>query len=200
MAFDQPERTRKGLMDKLHIHVDFEVMEHNGKRILVFDVAGRPSGLPVQVEGIAWWRDGDSLVPMPEDVRRRIYDETGFDFSGSICAGASIHDLDENAISIFRDKWMEKSANKRVKSFTTEQLLRDCEAITEEGVTYAALALFGKRASLGKYFPQSEMIFEYRSSDASGPAQQREEFRVGFFACFERIWELINTTWNYFPT
>lgn len=191
-AFDQPERTRKGLMEKLRIRVDFEVLEQDGKRVLVFDVAGRPAGLPVQVEGIAWWRDGDSLVAMPEDIRRKIYDETGFDFSGSICAGANLSDLDENAICAFRDKWIEKSGGKRIKSLTTEQLLRDCEAITDEGVTYAALALFGKRASLGKYLPQSEIVFEYRSSDVSGPAQQREEFRVGFFACYDRIWELIN--------
>jgi ATP-dependent DNA helicase RecG len=35
-------------------------------------------------------------------------------------------------------------------------------------------------------------IFEYRSSDASGPASQREEFRIGFFACYDRLWELVN--------
>ena len=191
-AFDQPERTRKGLMDKLRISVDFELLEHDDKRILVFDVASRPAGLPIQVNGIAWWRDGDSLVPMPEDVRRKIYEETGFDFSGSICAGASLKDLDENAISTFRATWTEKRNNKRIKNLATEQLLMDCEAITDEGVTYAALALFGKRASLGKYLPQAEIIFEYRSSDASGPAGQREEFRVGFFAYYDRIWELIN--------
>ncbi|GHV57184.1 hypothetical protein FACS189460_3290 [Deltaproteobacteria bacterium] len=179
-AFEQPERTRKGLMDKLRVRVDFEIMEQGGKRVLVFDVARRPAGIPVQVDGTAWWREGDSLVPMPEDVRRKIYDETGFDFSGSICCGASITDLDERAINTFRDKWLGKSGHKRVNNLTTEQLLRDCEAVTDDGVTYAALALFGKRTSLGKYLPQSEIIFEYRSSDASGPAQQREEFRMGF--------------------
>ena len=35
-------------------------------------------------------------------------------------------------------------------------------------------------------------MFEYRSSDASGPASQREEFQLGFFSCYDRIWELIN--------
>lgn len=191
-AFDQPERTRKGLIDKLHVMVDFQLYEHEGKRVLVFDVASRPAGLPVQVEGVAWWYEGDSLIPMPEDIRRKIYDETGFDFSGSICTGATLNDLDENAIEEFRSKWLEKSDNKRIKNLTIEQLLMDCEAITNEGVTYAALALFGKRTSLGKYLPQSEIVFEYRSSEASGPAGQREEFRVGFFACYDRIWELIN--------
>lgn len=57
---------------------------------------------------------------------------------------------------------------------------------------YAALILFGKRKALGRLLPQAEIIFEYRSSNASGPANQREEFKVGFFACFNRIWELVN--------
>lgn len=191
-AFDQPERTRKGLIDKLKVMVDFDLYEYEGSRILVFTVASRPLGLPVQADGVAWWYEGDSLIPMPEEVRRRIYEEAGFDFSGSICIGAKLSDLDESAIEEFRAKWVEKSGNKRILSLSVEQLLRDCEAVTDEGVTYAALILFGKRESLGKYLPQTEIIFEYRSSDASGPASQREEFRMGFFACYGRIWELIN--------
>lgn len=93
---------------------------------------------------------------------------------------------------MFREKWIEKSGNRRLQSLSRDQLLRDCEGITDDGITYATLALFGKRGSLGKYLPQAEIIFEYRSSDASGPASQREEFRVGFFACCDRLWELIN--------
>jgi len=50
-AFEQPERTRLGLMDKLRVRVDFQLYEHEQKRVLVFDVAGRPSGLAVQVDG-----------------------------------------------------------------------------------------------------------------------------------------------------
>lgn len=191
-AFDQPERTRKGLIDKLHVMVDFRLYEDQGKRVLVFWVAGRPLGLPVQVDGVAWWYEGDSLIPMPEEVRRRIYAEAGFDFSGSICPGATIDDLDTNAIDEFRKKWAEKSSNHRIMNLSKEQLLRDCEAITSDGITYAALVLFGKRESLGKFLPQAEMIFEYRSSEASGPASQREEFRAGFFAYYNRLWELIN--------
>ena len=191
-AFDQPERTRKGLMDKLKIMVDFQLYEYQGKRVLVFDVASRPLGLPVQTDGVAWWYEGDSLTPMPEEIRRRIYAEAGFDFSGSICTAANLCDLDESAIEAFRDRWVEKSGNRRLLSLSTAQLLHDCEAITVDGVTYAALALFGKRESLGKYLPQAEIIFEYRSSEASGPASHREEFRVGFFTCYNRLWELIN--------
>lgn len=192
LAFEQPERTRKGLIEKLKVMVDFQLYEVDGKRVLVFDVSSRPLGLPVQVDGVSWWYEGDSLIPMPEEVRRKIYAETGYDFSNSICTSADISDLDEYAINAFRAKWMEKSGNKRLASLSNEQLLRDSGAINDEGVTYAALILFGKKEALVKYLPQSEIVFEYRSSNASGPAGQREEFRVGFFACYDRLWGLIN--------
>lgn len=181
-----------GLIDKLKIMVDFQLYEYQSKRVLLFDVAGRPLGLPVQYDGVAWRYEGDSLIPMTEEIRRKIYAEAGFDFSGSICLNANLDDLDEEAIETFRNRWVEKSGNRRLMSLSVDQLLRDCEAITDDGVTYAALVLFGKRESLGKYLPQSEIVFEYRSSEASGPASQREEFRVGFFSCYNRLWELIN--------
>lgn len=191
-AFEQPERTRMGLIDKLKVMVDFQLLDYQGKRVLVFEVAGRPLGLPVQADGAAWWYEGDSLIPMPEEVRRRIYEESGFDFSGSVCSAAKRSDLDEAAIEDFRARWMEKSGNRRLQSLSSEQLLRDCLAVTEEGVTYAALILFGTEAALSKHLPQAEIIFEYRSTEASGPASQREELRAGFFSCYNRLWELIN--------
>ncbi|MCL2797551.1 MAG: putative DNA binding domain-containing protein [Firmicutes bacterium] len=191
-AFDQPERTREGLINKLRVKVDFQLLEHEGKRILVFDVAARPRGLVIQVDGIAWWYDGDSHIAMPDNIRRDIYAEIGHDFSGDICVGATLQDLDAQAIEAFRTIWAAKSGNNRILNVSVEQLLTDCEAMKDGELTFAALILFGTRAALGKYLPQSEIVFEYRMNEASGPAQQRVEFRVGFFACYDRIWELIN--------
>ena len=191
-AFDQPERTRKGLIDKLHVLVDFQLYDHDGKRVLVFDVASRPIGLPVQVDGVAWWYEGDSLIHMPPDIIRDIYEETGHDFSSDICRGATVADLDKTAIEAFRSNWAEKSGNKQIKALSTEQLLRDAGAVTSEGLTYAALVLLGTRDALRKHLSQAEIVFEYRSSEAAGPAAQREDLLVGFFACYNRVWELIN--------
>ena len=191
-AFNQPERTRMGLIEKLKINIDFQLFHYEGKRVLVFAVKSRPIGLPVQCDGVAWIYEGDTLKPMPEDMRRNIYDETGVDFSGMICVGAKVNDLDEIAIENFRAKWIEKSGNKQLTTLSQKQLLHDCGAITDEGITYAALILFGKNSAIIRFLPQAEIIFEYRSSEASGPANQREEFRTGFFACYDRIWELIN--------
>jgi ATP-dependent DNA helicase RecG len=191
-AFDQPERTRAGLTDKLHLRIDFRIFEHEGKRVLIFIVPSHPIGLPVDVEGIAWWYDCDRLIHMPEVVRRSIYSESGFDFSGQICKSITIADLDESAISVFRTMWVDCSGNNHLKALSSEQLLYDCGAVTDEGVTYAGLILFGSKNSIGKYLPHSEVVFEYRSSDAAGPAAQREEFKEGFFNYNDRIWELVN--------
>lgn len=193
-AFDQPERTRKGLIESLHINVDFEVFnDDTEERVLVFIVPPRPIGLPVQVNGVAWWRDGDSLVPMPEEVRREIYEESGRDFSAEICKGAVFSDLDPKAIEIFRKVWLEKRGNEQISSVSQEQLLRDCEAINRNGeITYAALILFGTHEALGEFLGNAEIIFEYRASEESGPAGQRVEFRQGFFSFFDQLWELVN--------
>jgi len=43
-------------------------------------------------DGIAGWRIGDSLVPMPDEVRRRIDEEGKHDFSVNICHGAALDD------------------------------------------------------------------------------------------------------------
>lgn len=191
-SFEQPERTRMGLIEKLKVNIDFQVFDYDGKRILVFDVKGRPIGLPIQHKGVAWIYEGDTLKPMSEDMRRSIYEEIGIDFSGRICEGATIDDLDEKSIENFRSKWINKSGNKQLMTVSKEQLLIDCGAITDDGVTYAALILFGKSSSIIRFLPQAEIIFEYRSSEASGPANQREEFKEGFFSCYDRIWDIIN--------
>ncbi len=194
-AFSQPERTRHGLIDKLHINVDFEELsDEEQRRVLVFHIPSRPVGCVVQYEkdGIAWWRVGDSLVRMPDDVRRRIYAEGSHDFSADICHEATLEDLDAQAIEIFREMWFRKSGNTNLKTLSTEQLLRDCEAITDDGVTYAALVLFGSHKALSKYLSCAEIIYEYRQTEAAGPADARTEFREAFFNIYNRLWELVN--------
>lgn len=194
-AFAQPERTRHGLIANLHINIDFDVLaDEEQHRVLVFRIPSRPVGVAVQYEkdGIAWWRVGDSLVRMPDDVRRRIYAEGGHDFSGDVCQGATLADLDAKSIEVFRGMWFRKSQNANLKTLSVEQLLRDSEAVTDEGVTYAALVLFGKHSSLSKYLPCSEIIYEYRQQETAGPADARTEFREPFFSIYNSIWELVN--------
>lgn len=191
-AFKQPERTRAGLIERLHLNIDFSLVHHPAGRVLIFHVPTHPIGNPVKYKGIYWQRQGDSLIAMTEDRLRCIFAEAGHDFSADICPGATMDDLDPAAIEDFRQRWIHKSGNHGLTTLSQKQLLKDVEALVDNKLTYAALILFGTRKALGRYLGQSEVIFEYRSSDASGPAQQRKEFRRGFFGFYDALWELIN--------
>jgi ATP-dependent DNA helicase RecG len=191
-AFSQPERTRAGLMEKLRLNVGVDEVRSSEGRILVFTVPPRPIGIPIQADGIYWTRRGDSLVSMTEDQLRDIFDEVGHDFSADICLKASFDDLDPVAVEDFRNRWVQKSGNGSLATLDWKQILQDSEAVTGENITYAALILFGTHKSLGRHLAQAEVVFEYRSSEASGPAQQRREYRQGFFSFYDELWDLIN--------
>jgi ATP-dependent DNA helicase RecG len=62
---------------------------------------------------------------MPQDKLHRIYEETRHDFTGDICPGATISELDKTAIEAFRRLWKDKSDNKRIANLMAEQLLKD---------------------------------------------------------------------------
>jgi ATP-dependent DNA helicase RecG len=185
-------------MERLGLRIDFHLLPHQDKRVLVFDVPSRPVGVPIQDKGIVWWRKGDVILQMPMLEMRAIFAESGHDYSADICKEATISDLDGQAVEAFRQKWIAKKNLPGLASRTKEQLLTDCEAITPQGITYAALVLFGTHEALGRFLGQSEVVFEYRSSEATGPAQQREEFRQGFFAFYDRLWTLVNLRNNFY--
>lgn len=200
-AFEQPERTRRGLIDKLHVRVDFTLYnESSPNRVLVFKIAGRPIGVPILADGVAWWRDGDSLVPMPAEEMRLIFNEAARDFSAEVCENAQMGDIAVSAVDEFRTRWINKSQREELRNFTVEQILRDSEALTAKGLTNAAIILFGTPEAVSRLLPQSEIVYEYRSSEEPGPADLRKEFRKGFFLSCEELWNLVaqhNTVQHY---
>jgi len=137
-------------------------------------------------------RSGESLVPMTPGQLKRIFNETVLDFSAEVCPEATVRDLDTDAVERFRSLCRRKSGNAALDNKLPEQLLGDAELIIDDAVTYAALILLGSREALGKFLPQAELVFEYRQSDVSGPAQQRREYRQGFFLFYDDLWEIIN--------
>jgi len=191
-AFQDLERTKAGLIERLRLRLDVERITRDGKRVLVFRVPSRPLGTPIPVKGAYWMRAGEDLAPMTPDQLRRIFDESGPDFSAEICRAATLDDLAPDAIDAFRRRWHRKSQSDRVLRLEDERLLRDAELVVDDGITYAALVLLGTHEALGRHLAQTELIFEYRSSEEPGPASQREEFRQGLLLSYDRLWELVN--------
>lgn len=191
-AFPDLERTRESLFRRIRLRVRTEEVRHGNRRVVIFHTPSREAGTAVQVDGAYWMRAGDSLEPMPAERLRKIFDETEPDASAEICREASIADLEPTAIEEFRRRWRRKSGNAHLDQLSPEQLLTDAELLVDGQVTYAALILLGTRPALGRYLAQAEIIFEYRSSEASLTSQQRAEFREGFLSYYDRLWEVVN--------
>lgn len=191
-AFDPVGRTTAGINARLRLRIDADEVAHPHGRVLVFHVPPRPVGMPIQYKGAYWMRSDEALVPMTPDLLKRIFAETGPDYSAEVCPNASVDDLDPGAIAEFRKRWTVQSKNETLAKVSIEQLLEDAELVEGKRVTYAALVLLGKRAALGRHLAQAEVVFEYRSSETAGPANQRIEFREGFLLYYDRLWETVN--------
>jgi len=186
------EKTKSDLIIRLHLRIEIEEMFVEDKRVIIFTIPSRPIGVPIQYQGIYWMRRGEELVPMTPDMLKRIFNEAEPDFSAQICPHAKIEDLDSESIKVFRELWMRKSGNSNLKSLSDKQLLKDIGAVEDKKITYAALILFGKPQALKKFLAQAEVVFEYRSSGVTGPAQQRIEYTQGFFSFYDELWNKIN--------
>jgi ATP-dependent DNA helicase RecG len=191
-AFAEPGRTVAGLVNRLGIQVTSAEIQHANGRVLVFHVPPRPVGVPIQYEGVFWSRAGDELRPLSPDRLRRVFQESGPDFSAEFHPDAGLDHLDSALVERFRAMWMRKSANAALAGIPPRQLLEDAELIAGERITNAALVLLGTRPALGRFLAQAELVFEYRSSEASIPFQQRIEFRSGFLGYLDELWNTIN--------
>jgi len=134
---------------------------------------------------------GDELTGMSDTELRAVFTETGPDFSAEP-SPASPADLSPEALAGFRRHWARKAGNPRIESWTDAETLVNAELLQDGSLLYAALILFGTRAALGRHLAQAELVFEYRSSEASGPAAERADFRKGFFLFHDALWQKIN--------
>ncbi len=191
-AFPQPERTEASLYERLGHRVYIEEIAYRGTRVLVFRIPARTPGVAWPDRGTYWMRSGDALVPMSDEQLRRIHAETLPDFSAEVCGEAGLHDLDPNAVEILRRLWLRKAAPSGIAEAPPQRLLTAAELMVSGRLTYAALILLGTREALTRYLPQAETLFEYRSSDAPGPAGERLEFRQGFLPVLDEIWRRID--------
>ena len=191
-AFEEPGRTVAGLIDRLRIKIEWAEVRHPDGRVLIFTAPPRPLGLPVQFEGIYWARAGDELRPMATQELQRAFDEAGPDYSAELHQSARLGDLDPVLIEQFRSMWHKKSGNEGLARLDAAQLLNDAELMVDGKITIAALVMLGTREALGRHLAQAEIIFEYRSSEASIPHQPRIEYRVGILGVLDRLWGVIN--------
>lgn len=191
-VFAEPGRTEAGLHDRLRHRIPVEELIVPEGRVLIVHVPGRLPGTAWNINGRYLKRAGDDLAALGDSELKAMFDETGPDFSAEVCPGAGIGDLSPAAIAAFRERWARKTQDPRKAGWSDLETLNGAELLVDGGVTYAALILLGTAGALSRWLAQAEVVFEYRSSEASGPAADRVEYREGFFLWQEQIWAKIN--------
>ena len=158
-------------------------------RVVALSIPSRPSGVALQTQdGRFLGRDGESLVPLSLSEIQEISAEAMQDHSTQPHVEASLEDLHPKAILRFRELWRQKSGNAAlIESRSDAQLLADAELVHEGIVTKAALVLLGTREALGRFMPNSEIVYQYQSDAEPGAEGSRMDFREGFFLVFEEL-------------
>ncbi|TAN45330.1 MAG: transcriptional regulator [Nitrospirae bacterium] len=194
-AFEGTHNTLSNdLLSKINIRVDIEELILPQGRILIFHVPSRPIGQAIRSTGNYHYpmRAGESLVEMDQITLKRILNEADTDFSAQIVEGLRLEDLDEKAVVNFKRRWAEKSKRQDYLAFTSEKALQSIGLLTDKGLNYASLILFGKKEKLAELLPGCELIFEWRQDAKKTAHDFRKVWREPFFNICDEIWETIN--------
>ncbi|MCA8977988.1 MAG: putative DNA binding domain-containing protein [Planctomycetes bacterium] len=129
--------------------VEPHVVEHPDGRVVVLAV-GPAREQPVTFQGTAWARTGNSLVELnkhPEKARGLW--TRGSDWSSEVCAGASLADLDPEAISTARAQFVVKHPGQadEVGAWDDVTFLNKARVLRQGNVTNAAVLLLGRPES-----------------------------------------------------
>lgn len=79
-AFPNSDKIKSRIFSKLKFRVEVEEVAHPDGRVLAFTIPPRPAGTAFTYEGAYLMRVGENLMPMSEDMLRRIFAEGNPDF------------------------------------------------------------------------------------------------------------------------
>ena len=178
---------------RLSIRVSMqELFDDAGKRVLVVEVPSRPLGKTLKFEGVPLMRTGESLRNMSDEELFAILSEQEPDFSARLCTGATIDELNSEAITRLKSAYAIKQENPQFLTLSNAQALSDLGLMVGNGITYAALILLGTTEALDKFLPQSAIHLEYRNARSQITFDNRKIFRGPYYLTIESVWELIN--------
>ena len=124
----------------------------DGCRIVAFQIPPATRGIPTTWNGAAYAREDENTCPLPMDKMDLIRSQIGVDWSMEIVEGATLEDLDSEAVAYARELFIKKQ---KVAKKSTDMLLKmnDVEILNKAGVlikgkvTNTALILLGKTES-----------------------------------------------------
>jgi ATP-dependent DNA helicase RecG len=178
-------------------------------RVLMFQIPPAIRGIPTEWKGHFYGRDGESRVPLGmqeiEFIRGQSSTE---DWSALVCEGATLDDLELNAILAARDEYKEKNPKlvQEVDSWDDVTFLNKAKLCINDRITRTAIILLGKPESEHFLSPAVAKI-SWILKDAHGIEQDYQHFGPPFLLNVDAIFDKVrNLTYRYmqnqrlFPT
>lgn len=161
-------------------------------RVLLFEIPAAPRGIPIGWQGHYYARAGESLVSLGLDKLDEIRQQTlAQDWTAQLVAGATLDDLDTDAINKARDSFAQKHANRIARSDIDGWSLAtflDRAKLTQAGrVTRTALLLLGKQEAAYRLSPHPAQL----SWKLEGPERAYEHFGPPFLLSTTRLYQRI---------
>ena len=161
-----------------------------GKRVLMFKIPASPRNIVMHWKGIAYGRDGESLVPLNQAKRDDIRNQPPIpDWTAQLVSNATIDDLDELALAkarIMYKKVHNRIPAEEVNAWSVEEFLSNAGVMIDGGITRAAIILLGKPTSVYKLRPAVVKV-TWTLRDESGDVLDYEHFTVPFILTVDKI-------------
>lgn len=143
---DLPNKIR----DQLGLMPHINLLQEDGKAFL--EIIVEPSTVPISLRGSYYWRSGSVKQELKgHALTEFLLKKMGMTWDHVINEKASLEDIDETSIALFKKKAATAGRLPDISGLPTKELLKKLHLLTEDGLTNAAIVLFGKDP--GEYYP-----------------------------------------------
>ena len=143
---DLPNKIR----DQLGLMPEINLLEEDGKNFL--EIVVEPSTVPISLRGSYYWRSGSVKQELKgHALTEFLLKKMGKTWDRLIEENATLDDIDEGTIDLFKRDAAVAGRLPDISQLSTEGLLKKLRLLTKEGLTNAALVLFGRDP--GEFYP-----------------------------------------------
>lgn len=179
----------------------YELVTDRG-RVVLFSIPPAPRGIPTTWRGVAYGRLHDSLgwlsLHKIEQIRKQATHE---DWSAQICHGATLHDLDGEAIAFARQEFKKRNPSLagEMDQWSVATFLNKAKICISGRVTRAAIILLGKNEAEHFLSPGVARI-TWKLKEELGTGTYYEHFGPPLILAVDQVFDLVrNLTYRYLP-
>jgi len=146
LSEDLPNKIRDqlGLMPHINLH------QEGGKSFL--EIIVEPSSVPISLRGSYYWRSGSTKQELKgHALTDFLLKKMGVTWDRVVEGKATMDDIDDSAIDIFRKDAAKAGRLPDLSDLKPREVLQKLRLLTRDGLTRAALVLFGKDP--GEFYP-----------------------------------------------